>query len=73
MHSFPCYIVGDNYWLEDMSNERKKTTSQPSTIGASEARNPSLVDASLAERGALAARVIISDSRDGEEVAKQEL
>lgn len=64
--------VGDNYWLEDVSNERKKTTSQPSTIGASGARNPSLVDASAAERGASAARVVISDSSDGEEVVKQE-
>ncbi|KAM0255106.1 hypothetical protein ACHAQJ_006110 [Trichoderma viride] len=60
--------VGDNYWLEDVSNERKKTTSQPSVVGTSEARNSPLVDASSSTKRGAPARVIASDSSDEGEV-----
>ncbi|EHK25370.1 uncharacterized protein TRIVIDRAFT_33005 [Trichoderma virens Gv29-8] len=61
--------VGDNYWLEDVSSDRKKTTSQPSAIGASEAKDFPLLDPPPARRGA-SARVIASDSSDVEEAAE---
>ncbi|UKZ75337.1 hypothetical protein TrVFT333_003018 [Trichoderma virens FT-333] len=61
--------VGDNYWLEDVSSDRKKTTSQPSAIGASEAKDSPLLDPPPARRGA-SARVIASDSSDVEEAAE---
>ncbi|RFU78715.1 campothecin resistance conferring [Trichoderma arundinaceum] len=64
--------VGDNYWLEDVSNERKKTVSQPSIVSAGEARDSSLQDPSLAKRGA-SARIIASDSSDEEEVSEPAL
>ncbi|KAH8129915.1 hypothetical protein ACSS6W_004729 [Trichoderma asperelloides] len=60
--------VGDNYWLEDESNDRKKTTSQPSAVVASEARNSPFMDAPPTRRGASSARVIASDSSDMEEM-----
>ncbi|KAL7943299.1 hypothetical protein V8C42DRAFT_330293 [Trichoderma barbatum] len=59
--------VGDKYWLEDVSSDRKKTTSQPSAV--SEARNSPLVDPSPSRRGA-SVRVIASDSSDVEEAAE---
>ncbi|KAL7961950.1 hypothetical protein V8C34DRAFT_271641 [Trichoderma compactum] len=62
--------VGDNYWLEDVSSDRKKTTSQPSAAGASEARNSPLLAPSPTRRAA-SARVIASDSSDVEEAAEQ--
>lgn len=61
--------VGDNYWLEDVSSDRKKATSQPSAVGASEARNSPLLDPSPTKRGG-SARVIASDSSDEEEAAE---
>ncbi|KAL7908830.1 hypothetical protein GGI35DRAFT_414515 [Trichoderma velutinum] len=61
--------VGDNYWLEDVSSDRKKTTSQPSAAGASEARNSPLLAPSPTRRGA-SARAIASDSSDVEEAAE---
>lgn len=60
--------VGDNYWLEDESNDRKKATSQASAVVASEARNSPFASAPSARRGASSARVIASDSSDMEEV-----
>ncbi|KAL7791285.1 hypothetical protein V8C37DRAFT_382575 [Trichoderma ceciliae] len=62
------YGVGDSYWLEDASSERKKTTSQPVAAGASEARNPPLLASLSTKRGA-SARAIASDSGDEEEAA----
>ncbi|GFP56756.1 nibrin [Trichoderma asperellum] len=64
--------VGDNYWLEDESNDRKKTTSQPSAVVASEARNSPFMDAPPTRRGASSARVIASDSSDMEEMEAPE-
>ncbi|KAL7811849.1 hypothetical protein V8C26DRAFT_408086 [Trichoderma gracile] len=69
------YGVGDNYWLEDVSSDRRRATSQRSAVGASEARNsnspftePSLPRTTA--RGASSARVIASDNSDEEEVAE---
>ncbi|PNP58494.1 hypothetical protein THARTR1_01510 [Trichoderma harzianum] len=61
--------VGDKYWLEDVRSDRKKTTSQPSAVGASEARNSPLLAPSPTRRAA-SARVIASDSSDVEEAAE---
>ncbi|KAL7924082.1 hypothetical protein ACQKWADRAFT_287204 [Trichoderma austrokoningii] len=57
--------VGDNYWLEDESNDRrKKTTSQASAAAASETRKSPF---------ASSARVIALESSDVEEVDAPEL
>ncbi|KAH0530605.1 hypothetical protein TsFJ059_005210 [Trichoderma semiorbis] len=60
--------VGDNYWLEDVSSDRRKVTSQPSAVGASEVRNSPSMAPEPTRRGA-SARVIDSDSSDLEEAA----
>ncbi|ETS00592.1 hypothetical protein M419DRAFT_83051 [Trichoderma reesei RUT C-30] len=68
--------VGDNYWLEDVSSDRRRATSQRSAVGAGEARNSNspFVEPSLpttTSRGASSARVIIaSDGSDEEEGAE---
>ncbi|KAK1247235.1 hypothetical protein MKX07_002144 [Trichoderma sp. CBMAI-0711] len=68
--------VGDNYWLEDVSSDRRRATSQRSAVGAGEARNSHspFVEPSLpttTSRGASSARVIIaSDGSDEEEIAE---
>ncbi|KAL7939694.1 hypothetical protein V8C35DRAFT_287392 [Trichoderma chlorosporum] len=61
--------VGDNYWLEDVGSDRRKATSQPSAVGASEIRNSPLPDPPQTRRGA-SARVVASDSSDVEEVVE---
>ncbi|PTB68797.1 hypothetical protein BBK36DRAFT_1166684 [Trichoderma citrinoviride] len=65
--------VGDNYWLEDVSSDRRRgTTSQRSAVGASEARNSPFVEPerpTTTTRGASSARIIASDS-DEDEVAE---
>ncbi|KAL6876511.1 hypothetical protein J3F83DRAFT_726053 [Trichoderma novae-zelandiae] len=65
--------VGDNYWLEDVSSDRRRATSQRSAVGASEARNSPFVEPEppmTTTRGASSARVIASDSSDEEEGAE---
>ncbi|EHK39825.1 hypothetical protein TRIATDRAFT_296803 [Trichoderma atroviride IMI 206040] len=64
--------VGDNYWLEDESNDRKKTTSQASAVVANEAKTSPFVNAPPTRRGASSARVIASESSDMEEIEAPE-
>ncbi|UKZ65447.1 uncharacterized protein TrAtP1_006644 [Trichoderma atroviride] len=64
--------VGDNYWLEDESNDRKKTTSQASGVVANEAKTSPFVNAPPTRRGASSARVIASESSDMEEIEAPE-
>ncbi|TFB07238.1 hypothetical protein CCMA1212_000871 [Trichoderma ghanense] len=62
--------VGDSYWLEDVSSDRRRATSERSAVGASEARESNSPFVEPPMLGASSARVIASDSSDEEEVAE---
>ncbi|KAL7808939.1 hypothetical protein V8C44DRAFT_334920 [Trichoderma aethiopicum] len=70
------YGVGDSYWLEDVSSDRRRATSQRSVVGAGEARNSNspFVEPpppTRTARGGSSARAIAPDGSDEEEGAEE--